>query len=467
MNNMRILFALALLVIALALPANASNQMKSMLIHFDMDEDGVLSSSEMEEMVNSLRSILKLEDLVPEPKAEPTPDPVPDPVPESVTESVTESAPDKEVMPEAPPEPETERQIYEIKVADARDQVVRWADEDEDGKISREERQRASDALRGEIEGKGFGENDDDMVKKILFAFNQNGSVGLSTVERGEAIRYIEKQYEITDAELKALQDKYIKLVDQDDDWLFSTKEKNRVYDLLRGSTRETDISVNLVSCFDLDGNGSLSTKERNNAMLIIEEYFKPVPLIADEGDQGEGGGKASQGDTTAPLESELDIKYIASKFFDGHDGDLDENLTYKELVAALEQAQQDGLFRTRKLSMQATREDRVEKIRHMRAEIMVYFDRDKDETISREEKNFAMDALRGRIKGEGIGEFDEKMVNRIVVAFDTDGSGTISLKERETAIKALMRHYSPVPLKDSPVPLKGDEPIEDSRDKE
>ena len=75
MNNMRILFALALLVIALALPANASNQMKSMLIHFDMDEDGVLSSSEMEEMVNSLRSILKLEDLVPEPKAEPTPEP--------------------------------------------------------------------------------------------------------------------------------------------------------------------------------------------------------------------------------------------------------------------------------------------------------------------------------------------------------------------------------------------------------
>ena len=464
MNNMRILFALALLVIALALPANASNQMKSMLIHFDMDEDGVLSSSEMEEMVNSLRSILKLEDLVPEPKAEPTPEPAPEPALESATAKI---APDKEVMPEAPAETETEREIYEKEVADARDQVVRWADEDEDGRISREEKQRASDALRGEIDGKGFGENDDDMAKKVLFAFNQDGSVGLSTVERGEAIRYIEKQYEITEAELKALQEKYIKLVDQDDDWLFSTKEKNRVYDLLRGTTKETDISVDLVRCFDLDGNGSLSTKERNDAMRLIVEYFKPVPLIAGEGDQGEGGGKASQGDTTAPLESELDMKYLASKFFDGHDGDLDENLTYKELVAALEEAQQDGVFRTRKLSMQNIRVDRVAKIRHMRAEIMVYFDRDKDETISREEKNFAMEALRGRIKGEGVGEFDEEMVIRVVAAFDTDGSGTISPKEREAAIKALMRHYSPVPLDDSPVPLKGDEPIGDSREKE
>ena len=461
MNNMRILFALALLVIALALPANASNQMKSMLIHFDMDEDGVLSSSEMEEMVNSLRSILKLEDLVPEPKAEPTPEPALEPALEPATAKI---APDKEVMPEAPPEPETERQIYEKEVADARDQVVRWADEDEDGKISREEKQRASDALRGEIEGKGFGENDDDMAKNVLFAFNQDGSVGLSTVERGEAIRYIKKQYEITEAELKALQEKYIKLVDQDDDWFFSSKEKNRAYDLLRGTTQETDISVDLVSCFDLDGNGSLSTKERNKAMRLIEEYFKPVPLIAGEGDQGEGGGKASQGDTTAPLESELDMKYLASNFFDGHDGDLDENLTYKELVAALEEAQQDGVFRTRKLSMQNIRVDRVAKIRHMRAEIMVYFDRDKDETISREEKNFAVEALRGRIQGERIGEVDEKMVIRLVAAFDTDGSATISLKEREAAIKALMRHYSPVPLNDSPVPLQGDEPIEDSR---
>jgi len=281
------------------------------------------------------------------------------------------------------------------------------------------------------------------------------------------AIRYIEKQYEITDAELKALQDKYIKLVDQDDDWLFSTKEKNRVYDLLRGTTKETDISVNLVSCFDLDGNGSLTTKERNKAMLLIAEYFKPVPLFTGEGDQGEGGGKASQADTTAPLESELDMKYLASNFFDGHDGDRNDNLTYKELVAALEQAQQDGLFRTRKLSMQATREERVAKIRHMRAEIMAYFDRDKDETISREEKNFAVEALRGRTKGEGIGEFDEKMVNRLVVAFDTDGSGTISLREREAAIEALMLHFSPVPLNDSPVPLEGDEPIEDSRENE
>lgn len=456
MNNMRILFALALPVIALALPASASNQMKSMLIHFDMDEDGVLSSSEMEEMVNSLRSILKLEDPVPEPKAE------------SATESTpAKIAPDKEVMPEAPPEPETEREIYEKEVADARDQVVRWADEDGDGKISREEKQRVSEALRGEIEGKGFGETDDDMAKKILFAFNQDDSVVLSTVERGEAIRYIEKQYEITEAELKALQEKHIKLVDQDDDWSLSEKEKNRAYDLLRGTTRETDISVNLVSCFDVDGNGTLSTKERNKAMRLIAEYFKPVPLIAGEGDQGEGGGKASQGDTTAPLESELDMKYLASNFFDGHDGDLDKNLTYKELLAALEEAQQNGLFRTRKLSMQNIREERVAKIHHMRAEIMVYFDRDKDETISREEKNFAVEALRGRIKGEGVGEFDEEMVNRVVAAFDTDGSGTISLKEREAAIEALMRHYSPVPLNDSPVPLKGDEPIEDSREKE
>ena len=116
---------------------------------------------------------------------------------------------------------------------------------------------------------------------------------------------------------------------------------------------------------------------------------------------------------------------------------------------------------------MQNIRVDRVAKIRHMRAEIMVYFDRDKDETISREEKNFAMEALRGRIKGEGVGEFDEEMVIRVVAAFDTDGSGTISPKEREAAIKALMRHYSPVPLDDSPVPLKGDEPIGDSREKE
>ena len=94
----------------------------------------------------------------------------------------------------------------------------------------------------------------------------------------------------------------------------------------------------------------------------------------------------------------------------------------------------------------------------------MAYFDRDKDETISREEKNFAVEALRGRIQGERIGEVDEKMVIRLVAAFDTDGSATISLKEREAAIKALMRHYSPVPLNDSPVPLQGDEPIEDSR---
>ena len=49
----------------------------------------------------------------------------------------------------------------------------------------------------------------------------------------------------------------------------------------------------------------------------------------------------------------------------------------YDELVAALNQAKLDGLFRTRSLTVQSLRAERVSKIRRFRAELMQYFDQD------------------------------------------------------------------------------------------
>ncbi|PQJ28968.1 hypothetical protein [Rubritalea profundi] len=403
-----------------ALTAQAAPRMNAMVVHFDLDSNGSLSASELKDLARSLGEIFEPD------SPQKTPSQPPSEKLETYVETETKALP-------------TERELYEESIAEARQVALDWCDTDENRKISREEKQRIVEALRGDIKGTELGSKDTAMIETFLLAFNQDGSKVLSTQERLEAVRFIETYYTKTPEEFAELQDKCIKQVDQNDDWLLSPAEKKRASELLRAITKETDISDELIFAFDFDENETLSTAERNRAMQLIEDYFRPIPLTAVEKSTGES--------SDAPSEHSLDLEYIAASFLKDHDVDISQSLNYDELVAALNQAKLDGLFRTRSLTVQSLRAERVSKIRRIRAELMQYFDQDSNESLSKGEIVQARDALRGRIRGKRVGENDDAMVAKVITAFDTDGSGTVSVGERDAAIKSIGRHFQPVPL--------------------
>lgn len=398
--------------------------MDAMVVHFDLDSNGSLSVAELKDLTRSLGGIFEPDS----PKT--TPSQPPSEMLETYVETETEALP-------------SERELYEESVAEARQVALDWCDTDGNRKISREEKQRIVDALRGDIKGTELGSKDTVMIETFLLAFNQDGSKVLSTQERLEAVGFIETYYTKTPGEFAELQGKCIKQVDQNDDWLLSPAEKKRASELLRGITKEKDISDELIFAFDFDENETLSTAERNRAMELIEDYFRPIPLTSVEKPTGESSGAPSD----APSAHSLDPEYIATSFLKDHDVDISQSLNYDELVAALNQAKLDGLFRTRSLTVQSLRAERVSKIRRIRAELMLFFDQDSNESLSKGEIVQARDALRGRIRGKRVGENDDAMVAKVITAFDTDGSGTISVGERDAAIKSIGRHFQPVPL--------------------
>ena len=402
------------------LTAQADPRMNAMVVHFDLDGNGSLSVSELRGLTRSLGEMFEPD----------SPQKIALQPPSKKVETYAETK--TKVLP-------TERELYEERIAEARQIALDWCDTDDNRRISREEKLRVEEALRGDIKGTEVGSKDAVMIDAFLLAFNQDGSKVLSSQERLDAVKFIETYYTKTPEEFAELQDKCIKQVDQNDDWLLSPAEKKRASELLRGVTKDPSISNELIFAFDYNENTTLSTTERNRAMQLIEDYFRPIPLASLD----ESAGEPSD----APFEHNLDLEDIAASFLRYHDADLSQSLNYSELVAALKQAQLDGLFRTRSLTVQSLRAERVSKIRRFRAELMQYFDKDSNESLTREEIAQAREALRGRIPGERVGENDDAMVEKVITAFDTDGSGTISLGERDAAIKSIGRHFQPVPV--------------------
>lgn len=407
-----------------SLAVQADPRMNAMVVHFDLDNNGSLSAYELKDLTRSLGKIFELDS-----PNKTTAQPPAEEIDTYVSASVDNDTKD----------PKTQKELYAESIAEARQAALDWSDQDGNRKISREEKQRITDALRGDIKGTEVGSKDTEMIETFFMAFNQDDSKALSTKERNEAVSFIEAYYTKTPEEFAKLQERSIKQVDQNNDWRLSLAEKKRASELLRGIGKEPDISYELITSFDYDENETLSTDERNRAMQIIEDYFRPIPLTSV--------GKATGEPSDAPLEHNLDLEYIAANLLDDHDGDLNKALKYDELLAALQQAKEDGLFRTRSLTVESLREERVSKIRRLRAELMQYFDQDNTESVSKEEITQAREALRGRVPGKRVGENDDAMVAKIITAFDTDGSGTISVGERDAAIKSIHLHFKPVPL--------------------
>ena len=170
-----------------------------------------------------------------------------------------------------------------------------------------------------------------------------------------------------------------------------------------------------------------------------IPSIFRPFPLTPIDKSKAES--------SDAPFDYEINIEDIADGFLRYYDADESQSLNLSELVAALKQGQAKGLFRTSFLTVESLRARRISKIRTFRAELMLFFDKDSDGLLSKDEIDLARDALRGKIAGERVGENNDVMVGKIITAFDIDGSGTISVEERVNAMKSIVRHFRPVPL--------------------
>ena len=131
------------------LAVQADPRMNAMVVHFDLDGNGSLSASELKDLTRSLGKIFELDS----PK-ETTSQP-PSKKIETYVETETK-------------EPPTERELYAESIAEARQTALDWSDQDDNRKISREEKQRIMEALRGDIKGTELGSKDTEDRKSVV-----------------------------------------------------------------------------------------------------------------------------------------------------------------------------------------------------------------------------------------------------------------------------------------------------------